>query len=64
LANTVEPTRGTDPIKADTDGDGVVDGSDVFPLDPSRSALPPSDPGDTSPPVITLERPSPVVVLQ
>ena len=30
-------TAGTDPLNADTDGDGVNDGTDDFPLDPTES---------------------------
>jgi LPXTG-motif cell wall-anchored protein len=33
LTNKQETTFGTDPVKADTDGDGVNDNIDVFPLD-------------------------------
>jgi alpha-tubulin suppressor-like RCC1 family protein len=53
-----ETAMGTDPYRADTDGDGVLDGADLFPLDPTRSALPPPTPGDTTPPVITLIEPT------
>ena len=53
-----ETANGTDPYRADTDGDGVSDGVDLFPLDPTRSALPPPTPGDTTPPVITLIEPT------
>lgn len=31
---------GTDPNNPDTDGDGVLDGADAFPLDPERWAFP------------------------
>jgi alpha-tubulin suppressor-like RCC1 family protein len=57
LSNAAELLVGTDPFKADTDGDGTVDGIDAFPLDPTRSAGPPV-PGDTTPPVITLQQPA------
>jgi PKD repeat protein len=63
LSNTVEISGGTDPIRGDTDGDGVADGVDAFPLDPSRSAMPAPDPGDTTPPTITIERPTGAVVV-
>lgn len=53
-----EAQRGTDPFRADTDGDGVSDLADLFPLDPTRTALPPPTPGDTTPPVITLIEPT------
>lgn len=35
--NLCEYAKGTDPNKADTDGDGVKDSQDAFPLDPKRS---------------------------
>jgi alpha-tubulin suppressor-like RCC1 family protein len=53
-----ETAMGTDPYRADTDGDGVSDGADLYPFDPTRSALPPPTPGDTTPPVITLIEPT------
>jgi alpha-tubulin suppressor-like RCC1 family protein len=53
-----EAARGTDPYQADSDGDGVGDLLDLFPLDPTRTALPPPTPGDTTPPVITLIEPT------
>jgi hypothetical protein len=58
LSWAAEAQRGTDPYRADTDGDGVSDAVDLFPLDPTRSALPPPTPGDTTPPVITLIEPT------
>ena len=58
VTNAVEITRGTDPFQRDTDGDGVNDGADCFPLDPARTACPPPVPGDTTPPVITLQEPT------
>ena len=58
LSWQAEAQRGTDPYRADTDGDGVADGADAFPLDPTRSALPPPTPGDTTPPIITLIEPT------
>lgn len=36
LTNGQECALGTDPTKADTDGDGTPDGSDPFPNDPTR----------------------------
>jgi len=41
IPDTTEVKNGTSPINADTDGDGSPDGSDAFPLDPSRSTNPP-----------------------
>ena len=64
VANAAELAAGTDPIKPDSDGDGVGDGTDAFPLDASRSSLPPPDPNDLTPPVITLERPLGAVEVQ
>jgi hypothetical protein len=58
LANWVELQLGSDPLAADSDGDAVPDAIDAFPLDPTRSALPPPTPGDTTPPVITLTEPT------
>jgi hypothetical protein len=57
VPNWIEQLNGTDPFRADTDGDTVPDGSDVYPLDPSRSMAPSSNPSDTTPPVITLKEP-------
>jgi hypothetical protein len=56
--NKSELTNGTDPFRADTDGDGVNDGADCFPLDPTRSTCPQSDPNDHTPPTITLAEPT------
>ena len=63
VANATEVSNGTDPLRADTDGDGVPDGTDCFPLDPARSECPPANPGDTSPPVITLTEPTNAVLV-
>jgi PKD repeat protein len=57
VPNAVERAQGTDPFKADTDGDGVPDGADCFPLDPTRAQCPAPDPGDHTPPTITLTKP-------
>ena len=48
----------TDPLRADTDGDGVADGADCFPLDPSRWQCPSPDPNDHTPPSQSLTAPS------
>ncbi|GAA4885990.1 S8 family serine peptidase [Ferrimonas pelagia] len=37
LTNREEYESGTDPSNPDTDGDGVLDGDDAFPLDPNES---------------------------
>ena len=57
VPNWIEQVNGTDPFRADTDGDTVPDGSDVYPLDPTRSMAPSSNPSDTTPPIITLKEP-------
>jgi hypothetical protein len=41
IPDTTEVKNGTSPTNADTDGDGSPDGSDAFPLDPTRSTNPP-----------------------
>ena len=56
LTNLQEYAMGTNPLLADTDGDGVPDGLDAFPLDPSRSSLT-NTAGDTTPPAIVLLNP-------
>ena len=58
VANAVERAAGTDPLRADSDGDGVVDGADCFPLDPERSECLLPQPGDTTAPVIRLSEPT------
>jgi len=58
VLNALEIARGTDPFFADTDGDGVNDGADCFPLDRTRTTCPAPVPGDTTPPVITLQEPT------
>ena len=58
VTNAVEAIRGTDPFRVDTDEDGVNDGTDAFPLDPTRSQAPPPDPNDHTPPVINLVEPT------
>ncbi len=52
-----ELALGTSPSLADTDGDGVNDNLDAFPLDPSRSVALSSTPGDTTKPTVTLLTP-------
>ncbi len=53
-----ESAMGTSPLLADSDGDGMNDNLDAFPLDPARTAAPPAQPGDTTPPVITITFPN------
>lgn len=48
ILNRDEVTRGTDPVNRDTDGDGVDDAKDVFPLDAKRSVTPPPVPTSTT----------------
>lgn len=57
VPNWVEQINGTDPFRADSDGDSVNDANDAFPLDPTRSLPPSSNPSDTTPPVVTLKEP-------
>ena len=57
VINWTELVNGTDPFRADTDGDSVSDLNDVYPLDPTRSLPPSSNPSDTTPPVVTLKEP-------
>ena len=52
-----EAALGTSPVLSDTDGDGVNDNLDAFPLDPTRSAPSSGTPGDSSPPIVTLRTP-------
>jgi len=63
LSNADEVRFGTDMLNPDSDGDGVVDGLDVFPLDPSRSAPATADPADTTPPDIILTLPAGAVLV-
>jgi alpha-tubulin suppressor-like RCC1 family protein len=62
LGNGRERLLGTDPFRADTDGDGVLDGADAFPLDPTRWDGSPQ-PGDSTPPAVTLTEPAQAVLL-
>jgi len=56
VSNADELLMCTNPLRADSDGDGVPDSTDAFPLDPLLSALP-SNPLDVTAPVITLTAP-------
>lgn len=57
-SNLKERERGTDPFRADTDSDGTNDSADCFALDPARASCPSPNPSDTTPPNITLTRPT------
>ncbi len=50
VLNAEETRRGTDPLRRDTDGDGVDDPKDAFPLDARRSVVPPPTPAPTPKP--------------
>ena len=58
IRDSVEIANGTNPYLVDTDHDGVRDGQDAFPLDPTRGISPPNDPSDHTAPVISLSKPS------
>ena len=60
LTDVQEIAFGTDPYNRDTDGDGVWDGMDFYPLDPTRWA----NPADHTPPIITLSLPVGAVLVQ
>jgi hypothetical protein len=71
VSNADEIVNGTDPLLFDTDGDGVGDGADLFPLDPTRSQLPPPNPCtgnppppncDGTPPTVTITSPANAVI--
>lgn len=49
LTNAQEQALGTDPNKADTDGDGVTDDADADPLDPSSGTAEEADGRDVKP---------------
>lgn len=64
LTNIDEIAIGTDLNDPDTDGDGVLDGADPFPLDPTRwDPVPDPDPNDTTDPVIQLIQPANATLL-
>jgi hypothetical protein len=63
LTNAQEYLIGTNPFNSDTDGDGHLDGADYYPLDPTRW-MPPTDPGDTTPPTVTLTIPQGATQIQ
>ena len=55
LTNLQEAALGTNPMSRDTDGDLVPDNQDLYPLDPTRSGVPPAN--DTTAPQIFLTSP-------
>jgi hypothetical protein len=57
LTTLQETALGTSPLLADTDGDGVNDALDPFPLDNTRWAVLVSTPGDVIRPTVTLQAP-------
>lgn len=63
VSNALELQKGTDPFNPDTDGDGTLDGTDCFPLDPTRFQCPASTPGDITPPIIQLTEPTNAVLI-
>jgi alpha-tubulin suppressor-like RCC1 family protein len=58
-----EAAIGTSPVLDDTDGDGVNDDIDPFPLDPDRWETPSFIPGDVTAPLVTLQTPSAAVLV-
>ena len=50
----IEINNGTDPTEPDTDGDGVPDPTDTYPLDPWNRPPGTIPPPDTTPPIIDL----------
>ena len=58
LSDVTEAAMGTSPLLTDTDGDGVADALDLFPLDSSRWAASAYGNTDFSPPLITLAIPA------
>jgi len=63
VSNATERANGTDPFRSDTDNDAVSDSLDCFPLDPARTTCPVPQPGDTTPPTITLTEPTSAVLV-
>jgi hypothetical protein len=59
VSNAQERANGTNPLSKDTDGDGVPDGSDVYPNDPKRHKR--TAPGGGTP-TITLFHPADAVL--
>lgn len=57
LTNLQEVALGSDAFLADTDGDGVIDSLDAYPINAMLQAGPQANPLDTVPPIITLAEP-------
>lgn len=62
LTNAQELALGTDPTLADTDGDGALDGTDEFPLDPNMNVRP-TNASDAVAPILHLELPPQAIAL-
>jgi alpha-tubulin suppressor-like RCC1 family protein len=58
LSNFAELSQGLNPFSVDTDLDGVNDALDAYPLDPTRTTIPASNPSDHTPPQITITFPA------
>lgn len=61
LSDEQEQALGTSPVLADTDGDGINDNLDAFPLDASRWLPMTPTSGDVTAPVVTLMEPATAV---
>ncbi len=61
VSNLDEVASGTNPLTADSDGDGDADNLDAYPLDPERTSFTPGGAGDTTAPLITLLEPTDAV---
>ena len=57
IANALESGSGTNPMQADSDDEGVLDGIDAYPLDPTRTQAPGPVVGDTLAPQIFVTAP-------
>ena len=61
-----EMKKGTDPLNKDTDGDGVIDSSDVHPLDPKKSKVEAPQPVQKpkTEPIMVKQLPAPAIQKQ
>lgn len=64
LSNEAELLLRTDPLRADTDGDGYNDLIDAFPLDPTAHAAPQIDTSPNVAPTISIDSPKSSIVPQ